>query len=148
MRVGGVGDRRLEGEELEETPDEEGIGVKLPHVIEHGTAEARALLEGLIEHGEIAEGDLMAEGAPAHPRQGRTSRAEGEEPGEQLRGTQFGGKAGVLDAQFRTQGLEGGVEVVAEAEEADFGGGFARGEQPIVIPGAAFVGGGAQAPVM
>src|ERR1019366_5342094 len=138
----------LEGEKLEEIAEEEGVGVELADVVEEGPAETHTLLEGLIEHGEVAEDDLMTKGAPAHPGQSGARRAEGEESGEHLGGAEFGREAGTLGAQFGAEGLEGGVKVVTESEEADFGGGFAGGEQPIVIPGVPFIGGGAHAPVV
>jgi hypothetical protein len=129
-------------------PEKQAVVVDLPDVVEERAGEALALGERGVEEGEAAEGDAPFDGAVEHPSEARAGDCEGDGGGRELGQGVGAGEVEPSGADAGAQALIRLDETGAGAEEAQLGGGLAGGEDPVVVPGAAFVGGGAEVEFM
>ncbi len=108
----------------------------------------QSLLEGLVEQRQLAQRDETADGAPRHPYHRPSRHQQGGDACAQFGEGLPARQRQSLRSQAAAQRSIARLKILAQPEQPQLGGGLAGRQQPVVIPGAPFIGGRAEPPLM
>ncbi len=143
-----VDDGIFEVEEFEQIAEEEQAAIELPEVLEECAQHGLPPGEHLVKQNQIAQGSQPVQRAPEHVGHAAASGEQPDHAGDKLPGQLRAFQSQPVSFQPGANGAIQPDEERAGSKQAQLSRDLIGGQQPVVIPGEAFLGGDTLLPGM